>query len=299
VVRTRADAPMMIGAGEALQIDGTGDAPLIKVTAPDGTVTLSDPNSGLTASDDKTVRILRYAKGENTFTVVGVQEPASGAYKVETVLGSVPVTGMSKAEDPPDAKVSGSVSGSGDVRTLSYDIAPRDNQVVTFMEAVPGGAAKPIGRVTGGGRGTLDFKPVPGRGKHTITAQFELAGIPAEIKTVTQFTPPSQRMAKPGILRAKRTKRGLQVKWLPVSGATSYEVVATIKGGGQKVLRSTKRTVTIRLPKTAAGKVSVRGAADLREGGTIQRGFRAAARRKSAIKRLPRCQKRKRRIVCR
>ncbi len=241
VVRTRADAPMMIEPGQALQIDGMGDAPMVKVTAPDGTVTQTTPESGLTASDDKKVRILRYAKGENAFTVVGVQEPASGRYKVEPVLGSVPVTGMSMAEDPPDAKVAGSVSGTGDVRTLAYDVAPRDNQVVTFLDTAPGGAARSIGRVTAGGAGKLDFKPAPGRGKHTITAQFELAGIPAEIKKVATFTPPSQRMAKPGILRTKRTARGLHVKWLPVSGATSYEVVATVKGGGQKVLRTKKR----------------------------------------------------------
>ncbi len=57
--------------------------------------------------------------------------------------------------------------------------------------------------------------------------------------------------------------------------------------------------MTIRLAKTSSGRVSVRGAADLREGGTIQRRFKAAARRKSAIKRLAHCKKRKRKIVCR
>ena len=57
--------------------------------------------------------------------------------------------------------------------------------------------------------------------------------------------------------------------------------------------------MTIPLARTVSGRVSVRGAADLREGGAIQRRFRAAARRKSAIKQLPRCKKRKRKIVCR
>ena len=66
---------------------------------------------------------------------------------------------------------------------------------MTFVETGPGGR-RTIGMVTGG-RGTLSFTPAPGNGRRQIEAQFELAGVGAETKTVARFTPPSLHLGRP------------------------------------------------------------------------------------------------------
>src|ERR1700722_17568332 len=104
---------------------------------------------------------------------------------------SDPFTESERATDPPAAKISASIAGSGERRVLSYDIRNRPNQTVTFWDTATGGAARPIGHVNGGGRGKLRFTAPPGDRRRTLYAQFALEGIPAERIPVATYQPPA------------------------------------------------------------------------------------------------------------
>jgi hypothetical protein len=212
-------------------------------------------------------RSLRIIRSESTkLTVVGLQDPPAGTYRIEPLAGSPAVARIAEAQDAPDARVTARVSGSGSSRVLSYDIVRRPGQKVTFTE-IAGNARRSIGTVNGGGRGRLRFSPAPGRGVRSIEAQFELNGLPAERKIVARFAPPAARLARPARLRVRRVGTSLRVSWASVVGAATYEVVTTTTGAGQRTRRTRGRSLTLRgLSKSSSGRVTVRAVAPLRQG---------------------------------
>ena len=253
-------------------------------------------------SADRKIRIMRIVDPESNVTVIGLQNARPGTYTISLLPGSVPITNISRASDPPPAKVTGKLTGSGAQRILHYDIRKRLAQKVQFFDTTSNGAAKAIGNVVvGGGRGTRSFTPSPGRGLHTIVASFELDGMPAEKKTVLRFKPPSPTLARPGALRVTRAKSGaLNVSWQRVAGATSYELVVTKSVGGQKALTTRSLHVTIGgVAKTVSGRVSVRGVATLREGAIAQKPFRRLAAPTDGITPLRHCVVKKHKATCR
>ena len=119
--------------------------------------------------------------------------------------GSVPFATVASATDPPDAKVTAHVTGSGERRTLTYDIRNRPDQTVTFWDSTRGGAATAIGHATGGS-GTLHFTAAPGDTRRTIYAQFTLDGMSAERINVASYRPPAPTLATPRHLRVTRAQ---------------------------------------------------------------------------------------------
>jgi hypothetical protein len=74
-----------------------------------------------------------------------------------------------------------------------------------------------------------------------------------------------------------------------VAGAAAYEVVTTTTGAGQRTGRTRGRTVTVgQVPKSSAGRVTVRAVAALRQGNPASASFRATARRATRFGPLPR-----------
>jgi hypothetical protein len=198
-------------------------------------------------------------------TVVGLVDPKPGAYTLTVDPGSVPVTRVSEATDPPDARIRATVSGSGGTRTLSYVIRHRPDQQVTFEE-MNGGAGKPIATVTND-RGTVRFTPAPGRGSRTIVAQFQLDGLPAEQMTVARFSPPSPVLPRVHNIKASRHGATVLVRWRGVPGATRYSVVVTATAGGQRRLSTRSTRLVLRsVDRSSGGVVSVSGTAPLRSG---------------------------------
>ena len=278
-----------------VQLEGVSEAPRVKVTAPDGTTLETPAGAGLV--EKGVIRIIRSESAN--ITAIGLQDPKPGDYKIDPLTGSPAIQTIGQADDQPDAKVTAKVRGRGSTRTLVYDIRRRAKQRVTFSEVGRNGGMKPIGIVTGGGKGTLRFSPAPGGGVRTIQAQFELDGIPAETRTVTRFNPAPPALAKPRGLRVRRAGKSLRVTWRAVSGATAYEVVTTPTGGAQKLVRARGHRLTIRgVSKSSSGHVSVRGVAPLRRGPAASTRFRATAKRVSRFEALPRCRG-KTRFVCR
>ena len=175
-----------------IRFDGADGAPRVRVTAPGGQVLESPAGADITLTP--ALRIMRSERIKATF--VGLKDPTPGTYRLELMPGSPAISKVTVALEPPPARVSARVRGTGATRTLAYDVLRRPGQKVTFVEVAAAGK-RTIGTVTGG-RGTLRFTPAPGTDRRRIEAQFELAGIGTETRTVAAFTPPSPRLGKPG-----------------------------------------------------------------------------------------------------
>jgi len=258
--------------GRAVRFDGADGAPRVRVTTPGGQTFDSPEGPGLTTTPG--VRIMR--SEQLRATVVGLQDPKPGRYKVEPLPGSPAVAKVTEAEDQPDARISARVRGRGTKRTLTYDIGRRADQRVTFVETSPEGN-RPIGTV-GGGRGKLSFTPAPGGAARGIEAQFELAGARAETVKVARFRPPSARLGRPRQIRVRRRDEALRLSWSAVRGAQRYEVVLTLVSGEQRRLRTRGPRVTVRgVGRTSPGRIAVRATAAMRQGRTRSARFGASA----------------------
>lgn len=122
-----------------------------------------------------------------------------------------------------------------------------------------------------------------------IEAQFELDGLPAEKRVVARFAPPSPHLGKPKRLKVRRHGTSLRVSWAKVAGAERYEVVATTSGERQRIRRVRGRRTTLkRLPRSSAGRITVRAVAELRQGRPARARFNRTARRKTRFRPLPR-----------
>ncbi|MEA2425286.1 MAG: hypothetical protein QOH13_1696, partial [Thermoleophilaceae bacterium] len=233
------------------------------------------------------VRILR--SEDAATTVVGLVNPKPGTYTIELLPGSATLKKMTQASDQPVVHARGSVSGTGGRRTLTYDVASRTAQRVTFLEQARGGGSRTIGTITGGGKGHFNFTPAPGSDRRTVVAQFELAGLPAETVKLATFKPPSQRLAKPGRLTIVRRGQVLAVNWKAVPGATRYEVVARLAFGAQRIVRT--RNHALQLKRVAGydgGRISVRAVATMRQGKPALAAIPHAGHAPTRLGRLPR-----------
>ncbi len=267
----------------AVALDSASNAARVRVQAPGGETVESPAGPGMKIT--RGVRIMRSEQLHQT--VVGLVNPAAGTYTIELLPGSPAITNVSEASDPLPARVRAAVHSHGTRRTLAYNVLPRPGQSVQFVE-VSGSLRKPIGTVTGG-RGTLVFSPAPGGDVRHIEAQFTLAGIRAETRTVASFRPPSPYLARPAHLRVRRRGGALVVRWRAVPGATGYEMVTTSPTQGQRMVRVRGPGKTLRgVALTSAGSVSVRAFAPMRSGAGVSARFRAVRRLRSRFRVLPR-----------
>lgn len=268
----------------AIRFDGEGGAPRVRVTGPGGQTLDSTDGAGTQLTP--AIRILRSEQLKTT--VVGLQDPKPGRYTIALLPGSPQVSKVTTAQDPPDARATGTVRGHGARRKLVYNVLRRPGQRVTFLESSAGGD-RPIGTVTGG-RGTLSFTPAPGPGTRRIVAQFELEGIGAERTVVARFRPPSARLGRPARVTVRRRGSRLRVSWPAVAGAARYDVVVTSKSGAQRAVTTRSDAASIRrVSRSSAGRVSVRATAPMRAGTPRTARYRAAGRRApTRVRRLPR-----------
>lgn len=294
VIDVRRGAP-----SPAVKLFGRGGAPKVRVRGPGGQQ-LDASEKGLAMSPGGKIRILRFKgnKFSGPFTVVGVQNGQPGRYTVDALPGSPPITNTATTTDQPDAKVSGRVTGKGRRRVLRYDLRDREAQKVTFQEVTQGGASQVIGTTTRGGKGSFRFTSAPGGGRRKVTAQFELSGVPAELKRVTTFRPLTMRLARPRRLRVRHAGNNLRVRWRKVAGASRYEVLARLSGR-RVAFKSTRRTrTTLRVPSWRSGRVFVRAIDDVRQSRTTSRRFRGKGKQPSPFRPLLSCRVTKTRIIC-
>ncbi|HXZ56436.1 MAG TPA: ELWxxDGT repeat protein [Gaiellaceae bacterium] len=288
----------------AVQLDGVDDAPEVEVTGPGGidvtsssgdctpaTATTYNGNTCLTVSGK--VRIIRSPRFKET--VIGVQNPAAGTYTVTPLGGSV-FADAYKASDTASLGISGSVSGSGLLRTLSYNVRQIPGEKVTFLDEYAG-VAKEIGTVINGGSGILRFSPPAGTTIHQVVAEVELAGIPVPVPTagpsgptpltsapritIASFRPPKPpKLHVISRLRATRHGSSLAVSWHKAGGAVKYGVVLTLADGTGRAVYAKKTSARIaNVARTEAGKVTVIAiAADGRKSKARHVSFKATAK---------------------
>ena len=281
VIRIRRGEP-----SQMIQLAGSTAAPEVRVTGPGGQSLQTPAGSGFVHAG--AIRILHSA--QLRLTGIGFQNARPGLYTIQPLPASAPITSFGQASDPPDARVTASVRGTGTERVLAYDVRRRPNQRVTFTELGSGGGSRTIGTVAGGGRGQLHFSPAPGRDARRIVAQFELAGLPAETLTVARFTPPPPQLATPRGLSVRHIGSAVRVRWSPVPGAATYEVLTTPTDGSEHTLRTHGLHLTIRaVAAFSSGSVSVRALAPLRDGRAAVAHFRATRTRPTSLRPLPHC----------
>ena len=285
----------------AIKLYGQGGAPTVVVRGPDGQVLNSESAKNIDVSPGGKIRIMRFGGNQYSgpFTVVGLQDAKPGRYTINTLPGSPAVTKTARATDPPDAKVSGKVTGKDRRRVLRYNVLAREGQRVSFEEVAANGATKTIGSTTRGGKGRLRFDSAPGRGRRKIFAQFQLSGVPAERKLIATFNPASPRLARVKGVRVRRKGGLLLVSWRKVAGATTYEVGANLSGRRMTFAKTRKTGVRFKVPKWYAGKLSVRAIDDIRQSpvsGAAR--FRATSAEPSPFRLLEQCKVGKTSIRC-
>jgi hypothetical protein len=238
----------LVGAG--------GGAPSVEVRGPDGE-TASTAGGPLGGS--RTLRILRSV--ETGATWVGVVHGKPGTYTITTLPGSPEIAGTATADLLAPARVKATVAGSDTQRTLSYDVAARPGQRVTFVEHGPT-TDHVVGSVASG-RGTLRFTPADGApGVRRIVARIALDGLAREQRNVATFTVASSRTpARPAHIRARHAGAAVVVSWRAAPGAAQYGVVVTPAGGATRLVRvpGTRHSVRVAgIPGARGGTVTVR-----------------------------------------
>jgi hypothetical protein len=258
-----------------VRVSGAGFTPL---DSPDGSSPAWDPNTPF--------RILR--DEAHDLTVVGLEDPKPGTYRIDALPGSPSVASVAEGEDPGRARITANVTGDDTARVLHYDIRRRPDQKVTFVE-VAGAARRELGTVTGGGRGTLRFTSAPGGGRRTIEASIELAGLPSARITVAHFTPARPHLGRPRGLLVTRHGTSLRGTWTAVPHTAAYDVVVTTNGAGQRIRSVHGTAVTLRgVARSSSGRVSVRAVDPFRHGRATVARFQATERRPSRFRPLPR-----------
>ncbi|MGZ4318446.1 MAG: InlB B-repeat-containing protein [Gaiellaceae bacterium] len=298
----------------AVRLDGDNEAPAVEVTGPGGidvtsgsgdcvpaTSTTYNGNTCMTVSGK--VRIMRSPRFKET--AVGIENPVPGTYTITPVAGSS-FTQVFKADDTGALQISGSVSGSGALRTLSYNARAIPGEKVTFLDVSAGGA-KEIGTVVGGGSGNLRFAPPPGTAVHQVVAEVELAGLPLPDLggagksfessaaspggrlTIATFHPPKPlKLGVASHLQATRRGKTLKVTWRKASGAVRYAVVLTRGDGTAQSLYAKHTSASFAVARTDSGRVTVRAiAADGRTGKLRHVGFKATAKSPTLVAAFP------------
>lgn len=236
-----------------IRLDGrAGAAPRVKVTAPGGE-TISSIAGG--ANGTQRLRIL--GQDPPGITWIGVQRPAAGRYRIELLPGSTPITRVSTADGLPPAKIRARLRGKGTRRTLSYSVLRRAGQRVVFEEQ-GSTTARIIGSTTGG-KGSLRFKPSVGPGgTRRIVARVELDGLPSEKLTIARFR--VRNTITPGRvrrLRVKRSRRGVSIRFRAAVNARRYQVLVKRRDGAARLIRTRRRALRVKLPRTQSGRVYV------------------------------------------
>ena len=118
-------------------VTGTGGAPRITVTAPDGETV----SSGAGGGPAKGVHMVVYSTPQQNATTVLVGKPVPGNYTVTAQPGSPAIARVGNAHGLPAPSVTAKVTGRGHARRLRYAVKPISGQTVRFAERSAAAAA--------------------------------------------------------------------------------------------------------------------------------------------------------------
>lgn len=246
-------------------VTGQGGPPHVALVGPGGARVEDTPGTKA-----ETPSSIAFHNPQTNTTYFVLKAPAAGTWTVEPLADSVPIASVQAADGLDDPKVTGRVTrpaGGGRTRVLSYNVAPRPGQKVTFAEQGKG-AAKPIGGVAKEGRGTIRFTPMDGPGgPRKIIALVSSSGKPrAQLTVASYVAPPPAKPATPKKLRARRSGTKLVVSWRTAANARRYEVRVTLSDGRRLLFR--QKATQLTLPGFAARTRATIGVAGLKADGT-------------------------------
>jgi hypothetical protein len=265
-----------------IRLPGTGEAPSVRVTGPDGTAV---DVTGTDFVHQGAIVGLRETQGGVTY--LGVKDGKPGEYKVTPLPGSAPIREMSATRPGYDTDFQAGVSGSGTKRTLSYDARKRAGQQVTFYEK--GRNTRQQLATSSGGTGKVRFTPAVGPAEQReIVAEATVDGAPIAEQTVAKYrwggTP---RTGRPGRVVVKRRGKTLSIRWGKATGASQYGIVVE-QGKDEKTFRvgAGRRSLTVRgVGLTDDGVVRVSALGVQQDWGPVRRSnrFKALAKAPSAL----------------
>lgn len=219
--------------GASFAIRGTGAAPKVVLSGPNGLSVTTPPTTLDALRDDRFLLVQN--PGDDT-TYILVARPPAGAWSISTEPGSAPIAEVQQADPLPGPHVRASVTGSGMARRLRWTLTPITGQKVRFVER-SGGVARVLGE-TNAASGAIAFAPADGPGGlRRVEAVVEQDGLVREVDRVAGYRAPKpRRLAAPRRVRLAVRNSRLAVRWMGVRGAARYRVYATVNGGSKVLL---------------------------------------------------------------
>ncbi|WP_354699517.1 hypothetical protein DSM112329_05234 [Paraconexibacter sp. AEG42_29] len=250
-----------------LKVSGN-QTPLISVVGPGG-----ERVDGPTQSYEGRIRAEQIAGGpagsilsSRTLkaSYVQLRRPAAGVWRVESQLGTAPITRIQKSVDFPQPKVTARVSGKGRSRVVAFKRELRAGETVTLVERAKS-LQHPIGDLRAGVKaGSVRFTPGEGRGgRRQIVALVSQDGLPRRSVVLTSYVAPAS--LKPGRPRGVTLRvsgaGAVRASWKAVPRASRYVVTFRLKDGHAttRIVKATARPfvrVAAFLPRKG-GRVTV------------------------------------------
>jgi hypothetical protein len=222
-------------------VTGASDAPRVTLTGPHGEQIVTPDDRAF----DAKYAVIRYP--DEHVTYIALKKPAAGTWTVTQQAGSAAVTDLATAAGLPQPSVKATVSGSGQQRTLTYQIAAAAGQTVSFVEQGTG-VRKAIGAAKGS-HGQIRFKPAAGArgGSRKIVALVERDGVLAHRLVVASYKAPGPpRLKRPGSVKASHKGTTVKVQWGRSAGAAKYLVTLTLSDGRQLSYATKKTALTVK-----------------------------------------------------
>ncbi|MEA2481785.1 MAG: hypothetical protein QOJ07_3707, partial [Thermoleophilaceae bacterium] len=234
-----------------LAVRGSGGAPSVTLTAPDGreivptTGSLQDAVAAVTT--DGGPEAAAFSVPSSSTTGVLLKNPAAGTWRVAAQPDSAPLAEVSETHTLAAPAVKGRVLGSGRKLRLRYSLHPRPGMTVTFAE-LGQNQLHEIGKARGAA-GTIAFSPADGpAGTRQIVALIDQGGLPRPRVALARFRAPGP--LRPGrVPGLKLAFRGhaLTIGFGAASNAKGYRIRVSSTDGKNRLLLATAKRRSARL----------------------------------------------------
>lgn len=230
---------LRVGEGETalgIELTGRGGSPVVTLVGPRGEryTTPASPEGGVGEQG----RWVASQASELARTLVRIEKPSPGVWRIEPEPGSPPIASMRTQGELPDPRVRVRLSGTGARRSLRTTMVPAPGRRLRLVER--GSTSLQQVCVVARAAQTCPFRPEPGSRARRIEAIVEQDGMARQTLTVARFTAPSGRPGKPSRVRIVRRGSRAVASWRGVRGAGGYRVLVT-SNDGRRVLELPRR----------------------------------------------------------
>lgn len=220
--------------GQELRIISRSGTPVVRIAGPGGQVytTPSAPGQLATTGNE----FISAIAPDPHQVLVFLRHPKGGEWRLQSLPGSAPVSGLETAEDVPPATIKARVKHS---RGRSYSLAYRVGHLVPGMHVrfvERGHDSTHVLGTVGGARGVIKFTPQEGLSRPRTIGAYLLnrEGMPRRELMVTHYMAPAAlRAGRPRGVRIVRHGTSALVSWGAAPGAREYRI--KVRGGDGRV----------------------------------------------------------------